>query len=258
MGGSNSKEKKAAETSQRALEKQKQQDEFERQQQEFEMLLREAYAQGAQEAAMAAKLELESAQMEYTAMGAVACAFTLIVCYVHYALRERALTSQQQEKNAIVESQSQQLALERQRVTELAAVNDASRSVMAKNEAAMQRMKQYQIVTLAKLKAARIAHKRINRRYVHLSVEVKNLRGINGVLNQRFIASTSGAIFMACVAAGFAVSAHGGGHNDVHHTPAASTLQHAAPEAITAPTTPAVVVVAPTLSASSPSGGNSE
>ena len=145
-----------------------------------------------------------------------------------------------------MESQAQQLALERQRVTELAAVNDASREMMAKHEAALQRMKQQQIVTLSKLKASRLLYNRLQRRHMHLSVEVKNLRGVNGVLNQRFIASTSGAIIMACVAAGFALSAHGsGGHDSAHppHVPVPAVAP-AATAATAAVPAPAVAPVA--------------
>ena len=65
MGGSGSKAKLAAE--QAAKEEDRKQQlaaAAEQQERELEMMLREAYAQGAKEAAMAARLELEASQFD--------------------------------------------------------------------------------------------------------------------------------------------------------------------------------------------------
>jgi hypothetical protein len=230
MGGSQSKET----TARQELQGRQQRDEaaarVRADEEAMERLLRDAYRQGAEEAAMSAKLELEQAQTEYGVMGALAVALTIALCYVHGAVRMKNYSAKEQEKNALVESQTQQLALERQRVLELVAVNDASREVMQKNEVALQKLKQQHVAALSKARAIRMLHRRLQKKHVHLSIEVKNLRGINGTLNQRFIASTSGAIFMACVAAGFALSSHGSSsHGAQSSVVVESAISHKSP-----------------------------
>eukprot|EP00656_Telonema_subtile_P022582 TRINITY_DN23776_c0_g1_i1.p1 TRINITY_DN23776_c0_g1~~TRINITY_DN23776_c0_g1_i1.p1 ORF type:complete len:134 (+),score=26.38 TRINITY_DN23776_c0_g1_i1:185-586(+) len=75
---------------------------------------------------------------------------------------------------------------------------------------------------MARHRQLRTEHVKLRSKYTPLKLEVRGLRSANGVLNQRFIASTAGAITMALVAAGLAISSHGGhggGDHDAHDTP---------------------------------------
>lgn len=121
----------------------------------------------------------------------------------------RQYKSEQAKSTALFAQAEQDLILERQRVRELATVND-SQAEMIKSQTALVERSREQIVSIrAKAQFMRLQHMKLKRKHNNLMVEATTLRAQNGILHQRFIASTSGAIFMACVAGAFAIASHG-------------------------------------------------
>lgn len=192
-------------------------------------LLMKAFHDGREEAMMSAVRAMEAQQNEDLMIGVGACVLTALASSIFFGSRAGRTVEQykaeQSKATSIIAQSAQDLVLERQRVRELATVND-SQAEMIKSQASLVERSREQTASLrAKIQFMRLQHAKLKRRFSNLQVEAKSLHAQNGVLHQRFIASTSGAILMACVAGAFAIASHGSSshhHEDAQHVAAAA------------------------------------
>jgi hypothetical protein len=176
-------------------------------------LLMKAYQDGREEAIISASRAMEAQQNEDLLIGVGACVLTALGSSMFFGTRAGRTVAQykrdQSKSTSIIAQNEQDLVLERQRVRELATIND-SQSEMIKSQATLVERSREQTASLrAKVQFMRLQHAKLKRKHSNLLVETTTLRAQNGILHQRFIASTSGAILMACVAGAFAIASHG-------------------------------------------------
>jgi hypothetical protein len=176
-------------------------------------LLLKAYQDGRNEALQSAIRAMDVQQTEDLMIGVGACLLTGVLASTYFGWKAggtvRQYKSEQAKSTSLFAQAEQDLILERQRVRELATVND-SQAEMIKSQAALVERSREQIISIrAKAQFMRLQHAKLKRKHNNLMVEATTLRAQNGILHQRFIASTSGAILMACVAGAFAIASHG-------------------------------------------------
>lgn len=216
--------RRAAEAAEREANMRKSQEET------INKLLMKAFEDGKEQSVFEAMHALEMQRRDSMMYGAAACIISAVATgmYFYYRQMEVEQTSLQlvEQQRAIATQQQQELQLERQRVQELATINDSHKLLLANQEKLLEKSRQQYSLMRSRIHTARIEHIRLKRKYNPLKVEVKTLRQQNGVLNQRFIASTAGAIIMACVAGGFAIASHGGHGAAEEHTAVAAAAAH--------------------------------
>lgn len=210
-------------------------------------VLLEAYNAGREEAMFEAIRVSESVRTEDLGIGVTAClisAFcTALVFKRRAGMGEHASKEKADQVAAAHAKQLQELAAERERVTEIETSIDANRALLANQEKLIKKQQTQFAQARAKYQLSRLNLLKMRRRNQSLRVDLTTLREQNGALYQRFIASTSGAIIMACVAAGFAIASHGS--HDAPHSDAHAT----APSPAHVPETSSVIAHAPSSTA---------
>ena len=201
-------------------------------------VLLEAYNSGREEALFEAIRVGESVRTEDLGIGVTACLITAFCTALVFKRRggmaEDAAKAKADEVAAADAKQLAELAAERERVGEIEVSIEANRALLANQAKAIKKQQMQFAQNRAKYQLSRLNLLKMRRRNQSLRVELTTLREQNGALYQRFIASTSGAIIMACVAAGFAIASHGShgaaphGHGEAAAA-AVTAVHHAEP-----------------------------
>lgn len=198
------------------------------QEERLQQLLKQSYMEGVQEAAFAARQREENERVVYAAMGAAGAVMSSAATAFYMSMRrdgadegilKEEIRKAKEVANQIVAVKEGDLAVEKARVSELTAVSESQKNMLNYQQQVISKTNQQYNTLMARHRQLRHEHVKLRSKYTPLKLEVRGLRSANGVLNQRFIGSTAGAITMALVAAGLAISSHGGhgGHEEPAH-----------------------------------------
>jgi hypothetical protein len=201
------------------------------QEERLQQMLKASYMEGVQEAGFVAREREENDRVVYAAMGAAGAVMSSAATAFYMSMRKdgvddsilkEEIRKAKDVANQIVAVKEGDLAVEKARVSELTAVSESQKNMLNYQQQVISKTNQQYNTLMARHRQLRQEHVKLRSKYTPLKLEVRGLRSANGVLNQRFITSTAGAITMALVAAGLALSSHGGhggGDHDTHEAP---------------------------------------
>ena len=201
------------------------------QEERLQQMLKTSYMEGVQEANFAAREREENERVVYAAIGAAGAVMSSAATAFYMSMRKdgvddtilkEEIRKAKDVANQIVVIKEGDLAVEKARVSELTAVSESQKNMLNYQQQVISKTNNQYNTLMARHRQLRTEHVKLRSKYTPLKLEVRGLRSANGVLNQRFIASTAGAITMALVAAGLAISSHGGhggGDHDTHDAP---------------------------------------
>ena len=101
------------------------------------------------------------------------------------------------------------MSVERVRVGELTSLVDTQKLLVEQQADLIHKHREHIKSSRSRLRVVGCLCRRLKRELNPMRIEVKNLRETNGVLHQRFMASTFGAIVVTIVAAGYAAHCSG-------------------------------------------------
>jgi len=185
---------------------------------------------GCEQVSFEAKFRMDQMREEDIMVGSICCSIVWLATATYYQQR-RSSAAQDQGRNleafrGEVAIAAQELSQEKQRLIEVNATNELLQKQMAKLEKDLKHRQVAMEVLHQKLKLSRLSRKRLTESLNLLKPEVALLRATNGKLNQWFIASTTGAIVMSCVAAGLVLANHSSHGPAPAAAPPASSTAH--------------------------------
>eukprot|EP00758_Cryptobia_borreli_P006408 Tbor_TRINITY_DN5144_c0_g1::TRINITY_DN5144_c0_g1_i1::g.25901::m.25901 len=185
---------------------------------EINRIRHESYSFGVSDTLQRAKQWDDETIMMGALGGMLACVMSSFATAMYYNRKgensRHHLSKIEAASKEIFSAKEAELMAERARVLELSAVTESQKNMLDYQHQTLSKTNQQYNTLMARFRQLKQEHYKLKTRYQPLKFEVRTLREANGVLNQKFMASTAGAIVMAMVAAGLAIASHGGHGGD--------------------------------------------